>query len=311
MAIDRSKDTLAARKAGMPKTTGSLQPMAGRCQHQLTYTGTGPANPARFCMAYKKKGRNGCRKHGAQSPNGIGASNYKHGLYSKALPTGIVENYERLLADPNLTSLKDEIAVIKAWLAEQMRLLQAGEATGARGLRAQRESVQAWRGVMASVSSGDRVKFRNALAKCDGTMAQLDRLASDTTQAREAMREFHRFALALDRLTRTENDHEEQNFNRISSQQAFALQAAELTIFLEALREHVTDLAVQNAIRRYVATKLAALTGRRAHPALDAGSGPGEAGADAAPADHGRGAAPVLPGHAGDHVPDAGGLREP
>ena len=35
MAIDRSHDTLAHRRAGGVKTTGSLEPTPGRCQAQL------------------------------------------------------------------------------------------------------------------------------------------------------------------------------------------------------------------------------------------------------------------------------------
>jgi hypothetical protein len=52
-----------------------------------------------------------CDKHGGLSLSGIASPRFKHGRYSKYMPAGLRAKYKAALADPRLTSLKDELAI--------------------------------------------------------------------------------------------------------------------------------------------------------------------------------------------------------
>ena len=119
MSIDRTVDTLAARKAGFPKTTGSLQPMPNRCGAQLTFTGTSPANPPRYCMQWPAKGRQRCkRNHNGTAAVGADVPSFKTGLYSKydVLSPRVFAQFQTSLADAQLLDLKPDVALLDTLL---------------------------------------------------------------------------------------------------------------------------------------------------------------------------------------------------
>ena len=82
--------------------------------------------PGRFCKVRKMKGRNRCRIHGGTTPVGIQAQSFTHGRYSKYMPTGFLARYEASLADPEILSLKSEIAISQARVAELLQNLEVG-----------------------------------------------------------------------------------------------------------------------------------------------------------------------------------------
>ncbi len=84
-----------------------------------TDDGTPCENPA------MENGR--CRKHGGATPSGVASSRFKHGRYSKHLPTRLIDRYEETLADGQLTSLKDEIALVDLRIADTIEGLDTGE----------------------------------------------------------------------------------------------------------------------------------------------------------------------------------------
>jgi len=57
-------------------------------------------------------GRNVCRAHGGATPRGIASPHYKHGRWSKDVPTQLACRYEEARQDSELLSLRDEIALI-------------------------------------------------------------------------------------------------------------------------------------------------------------------------------------------------------
>lgn len=72
------------------------------------------------CQRAPCKGRNRCRLHGGAShPGGPDHPAYRHGRLSKyQLPDRLSERVERALADPELLSLRQQIAVMDGRLAE-------------------------------------------------------------------------------------------------------------------------------------------------------------------------------------------------
>jgi hypothetical protein len=68
-----------------------------------------------------------CRMHGGTAPRGFAASNFKTGRYSKHLPQGLLETYERSRKDPDLLALDDEISLVDSRLVELLQKLDKGE----------------------------------------------------------------------------------------------------------------------------------------------------------------------------------------
>lgn len=72
--------------------------------------------------------------HGGLTPSGIAAGNFKHGLYSKSLPTRLLSTYQERLADSSLLELKDQVSLIDARTVELLKKLDTGESNQAWGL---------------------------------------------------------------------------------------------------------------------------------------------------------------------------------
>lgn len=82
-----------------------------QCKAKAKSTGKRCKRPAMRGMAV-------CRFHGGMSLKGAAAPNFKDGRYSKYMPAQLESKYAEALKDPNLVSMRDEIAVITARLQE-------------------------------------------------------------------------------------------------------------------------------------------------------------------------------------------------
>jgi hypothetical protein len=70
------------------------------------------------CRKSAMRGRTVCLAHGGRTPRGAASPHFKTGRYSRSLPGHLVAAYERALADPTLLSLRDEVALTDAMIAE-------------------------------------------------------------------------------------------------------------------------------------------------------------------------------------------------
>lgn len=69
-----------------------------------------------------------CRMHGGKSLSGIASPRYKHGRYSVHLPARMAADYEASLDDPDLLSLRTQIAVTEARWRDLLKRVDTGEA---------------------------------------------------------------------------------------------------------------------------------------------------------------------------------------
>lgn len=63
------------------------------------------------CKKQAMKGKTVCRNHGGATPSGPASPHWKHGRYSKAMPTGLAEAYKKTMTDPTLLTLGKEIGI--------------------------------------------------------------------------------------------------------------------------------------------------------------------------------------------------------
>jgi hypothetical protein len=65
--------------------------------------------------------------HGGRSPRGLASLLTKTGRYSRDLPTRVAARYEAALADPQLLSVRDDIALLQAAITDVMAEIQQAE----------------------------------------------------------------------------------------------------------------------------------------------------------------------------------------
>lgn len=82
------------------------------------------------CNRRAVKGKKVCTVHGGLTPSGIASPHWKHGRYSRYLPTGLLDRYEAELSDPELLVLDDEIALIRSRLFELLEKLEDSPDSG-------------------------------------------------------------------------------------------------------------------------------------------------------------------------------------
>jgi hypothetical protein len=75
------------------------------------------------CRRYAERGRMKCRFHGGAAPIGPANGSWKHGRYSKYIPTGLASKYAEAEADPALGELRGEVALLQAIIAERVERL--------------------------------------------------------------------------------------------------------------------------------------------------------------------------------------------
>ena len=275
--------------AGWPvKETGSLAPLQGRCGAKLRFTGTRPDNPPKFCKKWPRKGRSRCERCGGNTPIGVEAKSWKHGHYSVVtpLPAELAADYEALLEDEQILSLKREIALQRAFSTDLLRRTEDGT-IASKALIAQVAVVgRAWR-TLATVAKPRKAAALEALGRAVLALAPLVDGAEIDEATRKELRETW---LVLEKLTKAENQRVESLYNMITAERAFALRTAETTIFLEALERHVTDKSARDAVRREVSSRFVDLAARRNGQALGTGGGSSGDEADDPEADERRGA---------------------
>jgi len=66
--------------------------------------------------------------HGGRSPRGLASPLTKTGRYSRDLPTRVAARYETALADPELLSVRDDIALLQGAITDIMAEIRYAEA---------------------------------------------------------------------------------------------------------------------------------------------------------------------------------------
>ena len=89
-----------------------------RCKAKTKQTG-------KRCKRSPTPGREVCRLHGGATPRGIDSPHFKHGRYSKAMPDRLIEKYETARNDPDLITMRDDIALIDTRIMDQLELAEA------------------------------------------------------------------------------------------------------------------------------------------------------------------------------------------
>jgi hypothetical protein len=79
------------------------------------------------CKRHVTPGRDVCHYHGGAIPRGFGLPQTKTGKYSKVLPVKLAQRYDEALGNPQLLSLREDIATAEARLMDLFTRVDSGE----------------------------------------------------------------------------------------------------------------------------------------------------------------------------------------
>lgn len=194
-------------------------------------------NKAAYCRnkAILVNGR--CRNHGGLTPKGISSPHYKHGRYSRHLPTLVRDRYYESLNDPELTALRDDLALIDIHISEVLMEMHSPAAD------------------VDNKLLRDKIELcRLGLEECDPASKQIPDLVElldelDATVERRT-RTTGNFSRLLPLLEQRRKTTESENRRVFSSNNSFTVEQAIAFVRLLAnsVKRHVTDPRQRSAV---------------------------------------------------------------
>lgn len=173
-----------------------------------------------------------CEIHGGKTPRGVASPHYKHGRYSKDLPSRLAERYVEAIADEDLLALNDEIAVTTARIGDLMSRADFGESgTWFKQLNKTLDDLQ-----VATLTKDDKKQFV--------AQQQLTGLIRDGGEIADTWSELTSLFDTRRRLVETERRRRVDMQQMITAEQMMTLLGAVTGI----LKEYVEDRHVLNAI---------------------------------------------------------------
>jgi hypothetical protein len=199
-------------------------------------------------------GRAVCYHHGGRSLSGASSGTFRHGRYSKDLPTRLAARYEEARTDAELLSLREDVAVIDARLADLMANLDRGEAG------------RLWVALGVALADLERARRSNdarGVAEALTTMGDLIRQGASEAQRWGEIYEAEKLRLALvDGERKRLADMEAM----ITASQATVFAVAVKTVFERAVRELIHDADLQRQLLGATSAGVAALVGADGEP---------------------------------------------
>lgn len=184
------------------------------------------------CRRWPVRGRARCRLHGGHNPSGLAAPAFKHGRYSKVLPTRLIDRYRAAREDAALLELREELALVDARLGDLLQRVELGEAGSL------------WRRARASYAAFEDASRRQDTDAVRAALAELGGLLRRGAGDYAAWAEVHACIEQRRRLAEAERKRLEALQATLTAEQALAMFSA-LTSIIKA---HVTDRAALAAI---------------------------------------------------------------
>jgi hypothetical protein len=229
-----------------PWTAGS--PMDER--RQCT---AGSKRSGQRCRRAPARGRTVCSMHGGRSLVGIASPAFRHGRYSRALPGGLAERYLESLADPELLSLRSEIALVDSRVTELLGRVGSGE------------SGPAWRKLSDTWGAMVRARAAGEVGLARYHLLQLEGLITDGRADHAAWAEVYAALEQRRRLTESEWRRLVALRQVLTVEQAAVLVAA----VADSVRRHVRDVEALRGVSEDLARLVSRDDLREESPARD------------------------------------------
>lgn len=123
------------------------------------------------CKNSAMPGKEVCKFHGGMTPGGVASPHFKHGRYSKYLPSHLLEKYNAARTDPDLLNLRDGIALLEMRLQQLIEKLPEGGAS------------HSWLDLRDAWEAFMQAQRQAASARTEEQRAQLETRAAQALQA--------------------------------------------------------------------------------------------------------------------------------
>jgi hypothetical protein len=144
------------------------------------------------CRHYASRGHIVCHLHGGKTPRGFGLPQCKTGKYSKVLPLRLAQRYGEALTNPQLLSLKDDVAAAEARLVDLFSRIDTGE------------SGQLWQGLREAADAFEAALGAGDAIAIDRHWATIQRLVTQGSNDYQAWSEVYKVWETRCKLTQQE-----------------------------------------------------------------------------------------------------------
>lgn len=248
----------------MHERAGPANTRRGACTHEgCTCAGFDPY-PCEVAVGLFPNGR--CQRHGGPTLTGVAAPGWRGRGLSRVLPERLLDHYHEALRDPDLLSLRQEIALQRALLNDVLARLAGNQHVPGAAFEAVQALGRAWRTFEAAYRAGRPERLGQALTGLGEAVRGVAGAMEPEMADADLRAEVRATTGALERLARSENSRLAELHNMITAERALALQHASVQALLDVLEANVPDAQVRAKIRREAAGKLAELAGRPASP---------------------------------------------
>jgi hypothetical protein len=184
------------------------------------------------CQRWALAGRTRCRLHGGKSLVGSACPHVRSGRYSAYVPERLRERYEQAETDPELLSLKREVALVDARLVDLLARVDTGE-SGQRWANLKKAHEE----VKVSRRARDVPKMNEALAKIELDIEQ-------ATDNRAAWAEIGGLVEQRRKLVESEAKHLIMHRQMLSTEEAMLMTHR----LIDIITRHVPDKQALSAI---------------------------------------------------------------
>jgi hypothetical protein len=184
------------------------------------------------CRNHAMKGLAVCRMHGGKTPRGPASANYKDGRHSRFLPSRMFAHYRAAEHDPELMSLRQDLALLDARIIDLLKRVDTGEAGSI------------WVELQAAWARLGRAQARGNVETYKLAYEDVGRLVTKGCRDTAAWREIGELIDQRRKLVESEQRRLTLAHEVLNRDQAMAL----LGQVVDILRRHVPDRDILNAI---------------------------------------------------------------
>ena len=174
--------------------------------------------------------------HGGKTPKGVDSPHFKTGRYSKYMPSGLLDTHHEMIQDPQLLSLRENIALTDTLLANLLPRLDTGE------------SGAAWDMVKKLVKTTKHAYHSENLASMMQALDDMEDLANQRILHYETEKEIRQVMDTRRKLVEAEN--------RIALQQENAISVEQLMLFVSQVLAVIQGVVTEERQRHAIAIEL-------------------------------------------------------
>jgi hypothetical protein len=179
-----------------------------------------------------------CRLHGGKTPGGVASPHFRHGRYSKYLPKHLQADDRRVRSDPELVSVRDELALIALRKLELVKRLS-------RPLPPWNRAVAAFRDYESALESGNAERVAESLEALRLVLTE----GADAHAAYErTWNQLRELVQEKGKLSQVESKRMAVVAGYVSVTQLVAVLTAVLSEVKERVRDRVALQAIQNRV---------------------------------------------------------------